>query len=62
MTEDDYAAAKLRCLSGFARGLSLDEATVREIYEAVGQETAATGASDYDHMAEVRKQMLVAAR
>lgn len=28
-------------LLGFARGLGLDEATVREIYEAVGREAVA---------------------
>jgi hypothetical protein len=44
----------------FAQGLGLDEETVREIYEAVGREAMATGASDDDRMAEVRKQMLTA--
>ena len=54
--------AELRGLLGFVRGLGLDEATVREIYEAVGREAMATGASDDDRMAEVRKRMLAAAR
>ncbi|KQP87164.1 hypothetical protein ASF55_12325 [Methylobacterium sp. Leaf119] len=43
---------------GFARGLGLDEATVREIYETVGREAMATGASNDDRMAEVQKRML----
>ncbi|QIJ77133.1 hypothetical protein GU700_22705 [Methylobacterium sp. NI91] len=62
MTEDEHAAAEMRSLLGFARGLGLDEATVREIYEAVGREVMATGASDDTRMAEVRKRMLAAAR
>jgi hypothetical protein len=44
------------------RELSLDEATVREIYEAVGREAMVTSSSDDDRMAEVRKRMLAAAR
>ncbi|MGW5960659.1 hypothetical protein [Methylorubrum thiocyanatum] len=52
----------MRGLLRFARGLGLDEATVREIYEAVGREAAEAGASDDDRMAEVRKRMLAAAR
>ena len=43
------------------QGLGLDEATVREIYEAVGREAMVTGASDDTRMAEVRKRMLAAA-
>ncbi len=62
MTDDERAAAEMRSLLGFARGLGPDEATVREIYEAVGREAAAAGASDDDRMAEVRKRMLAAAR
>ncbi|BDL38577.1 hypothetical protein ACWFZ6_23790 [Methylorubrum extorquens] len=56
----DQSAAELRGLLRFAQGLGLDEETVREIYEAVGREAMATGASDDDRMAEVRKQMLTA--
>lgn len=59
MTEDaDQSADELLGLLGFVRGLVLDEATVRAIYEAVEQEAAAAGASDDDCMAEVRKRML----
>lgn len=43
MTDDESSAAEMRGLLGFARGLGLDEATVREIYEAVGQEAAPAG-------------------
>ncbi|OAH20846.1 hypothetical protein AX289_27315 [Methylorubrum populi] len=56
------ADVEMRSLLGFARGLGLDEATVREIYEAVGREAVAVGASDDNRMAEVRKRMLAAAR
>ncbi|QDI81684.1 hypothetical protein E8E01_15170 [Methylorubrum populi] len=62
MTDDERAAAEMRSLLGFARGLGLDEETVREIYETVGREAMATGASDDARMAEVRKRMLAAAR
>ncbi|GAA0266995.1 hypothetical protein GCM10008965_38810 [Methylorubrum aminovorans] len=47
---------------GAARGLSPDEAAVREICEAVGRNAAATSVSDDDRMAEVRKRMLAAAK
>ncbi|SOR28663.1 conserved protein of unknown function [Methylorubrum extorquens] len=47
-------------LLGFARGIGLDEATVRDIYEAVGREAMVTGASDDERMAEIRKRMLLA--
>ena len=57
-TDDERTAAELRGLLGFAGGLGLDEATVREIYEAVGREAEAAGASDDDRMDEVRKRML----
>lgn len=36
--------------------------TVQEIDEAIGREAMATGASDDDRVAEVRKRMLAAAR
>jgi hypothetical protein len=62
MTDDERKAAEMRGLLGFARGLGLDEETVREIYKAVGREAMATGASDDTRMAEVRKRMLAAAR
>ncbi len=62
MSEGDRSAAELRGLLRFAQGLGLDEATVRVIYEAVGQEAAAAGVGDDDRMAEVRKRMLAAAR
>jgi hypothetical protein len=42
--EPEQSAAEMRSLLGFARGLGPDEATVREIYEAVGREAMATGA------------------
>lgn len=58
----ERSAAELRGLLRFAQGLGLDEATVREIYEAVGREALATGDSDDTCMAEVRKRMLTAAR
>lgn len=61
MTDAERSAAEMRSLLGFARGLGLDEATVREIYEAVGREAMVTGASDDDRMAEVRKRMTAAA-
>jgi hypothetical protein len=60
--QPDRPAAELRGLLRFAQGLGLDEATVREIYEAVGREAMVTGASDDTRMAEVRKRMLTAAR
>ena len=62
MRDDDQTAAEIRSLLGFARGLGLDEAAVREIYEAVGREAAAAGFVDDERMAEVRRQMLAAAR
>lgn len=58
--EPDQSAAEMRGLLRFAQGLGLDEAVVREIYEAVGQEAAAAGVGDDDRMAEIRKRMLVA--
>lgn len=62
MTEDERAADDMRGLLGFARGLGLDVATVREIYEAVGREAEQAGASDDERLAEARKRMLAAAR
>ncbi|GJE83869.1 hypothetical protein [Methylorubrum thiocyanatum] len=62
MTDDERTAAELRGLLGFARGLGLDEATVREIYEAVTREAAAAGVGDEERIAEVRKRMLTGAR
>jgi ribosomal protein S12 methylthiotransferase accessory factor YcaO len=59
--EPEQSAAEMRSLLGFASGLGLDEATVREIYEAVGREAMVTGASDDTRMAEVRKGMMAAA-
>ncbi|CAO4184620.1 hypothetical protein [Methylorubrum extorquens] len=56
--EPEQSAAEMRSLLGFARGLGLDEATVREIYEAVGREAMVTGTSDDERMAEIRKRML----
>ncbi|CAO4137941.1 hypothetical protein [Methylorubrum extorquens] len=56
----DRSAAEMRGLLRFAQGLGLDEATVREIYETVGREAMATGASDDTRMAEVRKRLLAA--
>ncbi|KAB7783504.1 hypothetical protein [Methylorubrum populi] len=53
MTDTDTSAAELRGLLGFARGLGLDDATVRELYEAVGREAADAGVADDDRMAEV---------
>jgi len=52
----------MRGLLRFAQGLGLDEVTVREIYETVGEEAAAAGAGDDDRMAEARKRMLAATR
>ncbi|QIJ76173.1 hypothetical protein GU700_17190 [Methylobacterium sp. NI91] len=60
--EPEQSAAEMRGLLRFAQGLGLDETTVREIYEAAGREAMATGASDDDRMAEVRKRMLAAVR
>jgi hypothetical protein len=56
--EPEQSAAELRGLLRFAQGLGLDEATVREIYEAIGREAMVTGASDDERMAEIRKRML----
>jgi hypothetical protein len=58
--EPEQSAAEMRGLLRFAQGLGLDEATVREIYEAVGREAMVTGASDDTRMAEVRKRMIAA--
>ncbi|WP_147019979.1 hypothetical protein [Methylorubrum extorquens] len=61
MSDADQSAAEMRGLLRFAQGLGLDEDTVREIYETVGEQAAEAGASDDDRMAEVRKRMLAAA-
>jgi hypothetical protein len=61
VTSTAQSAAVMRHLLGFARGLGLDVATVREIYVAVKEQAAETGASDGARMAEVRKRMLAAA-
>ncbi|CAO4152514.1 hypothetical protein [Methylorubrum extorquens] len=58
----EQSAAEMRGLLRFAQGLGLDEANVREIYEAVGQEAAAAGAGNDDRMDEARKRMLAAVR
>ncbi|WHQ68763.1 hypothetical protein [Methylorubrum extorquens] len=42
----------MRHLLGFVRGLGLDEAAVREIYETVGREGMATGAGDDVRLSE----------
>lgn len=55
---NDRSAAEMRGLLRFAQGLGLDEATVREICETVGQKAAAAGASDADRVAKVRQRML----
>lgn len=47
----DRSAAEMRGLLRFAQGLGLNEETVLEIYEAVGQEAAAAGVGDDDRMA-----------
>ncbi|MCY1644802.1 hypothetical protein [Methylorubrum sp. SL192] len=61
MTEaTDQSAAEMRGLLRFAQGLGLDEATVREIYEAVGREAADAGVNDGERMVEVRTRMLAA--
>ncbi|CAO4157357.1 hypothetical protein [Methylorubrum extorquens] len=60
MTEDERSTAEMRSPLGFALGLDLDEATVREIYEIVGREAAAASVSDDDRLDEVRKRMLAA--
>ncbi|WP_455989002.1 hypothetical protein [Methylorubrum extorquens] len=62
MTAAERSAAEMRGLLRFAQGLGLDEATVKEIYEAVGREAAEAGVGDDNRMAEVRKRMLMAAR
>jgi len=63
MTEDvERSAAEMRGLLRLAQGPGLDEATVREIYEAVGRNAMVKGASDDTRMAEVRKRMLAAVR
>ncbi|WP_437870836.1 hypothetical protein ACSD7O_13970 [Methylorubrum extorquens] len=58
----EQSAAEMRGLLRFAQGLGLDEATVREIYEAIGEQAKEAGAGDDTRMAEVRKRMLAAAR
>ena len=60
VSQHERSAAEMRGLLRFAQGLGLDEATVREIYGAVGRKAMATGASDDNRMAEVRKRMLLA--
>lgn len=45
----DQSAAEMRSLLGFARGLGLDEATVRETYETVGHEAAAHREGEAGH-------------
>lgn len=60
MIHSDRAAAEMRGLLGFARELGLDEATVREIYGAVGQDASEAGVSYDERMAEARKRMLAA--
>jgi hypothetical protein len=60
VSQHERSAAEMRGLPRFAQGLGLDEATVREIYEVVWWEAVATGASDDNRMAEVRKRMLLA--
>ena len=45
----NQSAAEMRSLLGFARGLGLDEATVREIYETVGREAAADREGEAAH-------------
>ncbi|MBB2964666.1 hypothetical protein [Methylobacterium sp. R2-1] len=62
MTDAERSAAEMRGLLGFARGLGLDEGTVRQIYETVGEEADEAGIGDDDRMAEVRKWMLAALR
>ncbi|MGW5837752.1 hypothetical protein ACWFZ6_06920 [Methylorubrum extorquens] len=62
MTDADQSAAELRGLLRFAQRLGLDEETVREIYETVGEQAAEAGVGDDDRMAEVRKRTLAAAR
>jgi len=51
MTDSERSAAEMRGLLGFARELGIEEATVREIYEAVGPESAASCVSDHDRFA-----------
>jgi len=46
VTDAERSAAEMRSLLGFARGLGLDEAIVREIYETVGREAMTTGPSN----------------
>ena len=58
--EPEQSAAELRSLLGFARGLGLDDAVVRLIYETVWWEASEVGVSDDDRMAEIRKRMLAA--
>ncbi|ARO56299.1 protein of unknown function [Methylorubrum extorquens] len=63
MTETtERSAAKMRGLLRFAQGLGLDEATVREIYEAVGEQAAEASVGDDDRLAEARKRTFAAAR
>ncbi|GJE70295.1 hypothetical protein CHKEEEPN_1832 [Methylorubrum podarium] len=62
MINTERSAAEMRGLLGFAHGLGLDEATVREIYKTVGRESAAADFSGDERLAEVRKWMLAAAR
>lgn len=62
MIDNERTAVEMSSLSGFARGLGLDDEIVRDIYGAVGREAAAAGGGDDDCMAKVRKRMLVAAR
>ncbi|UYW25913.1 hypothetical protein OKC48_21980 [Methylorubrum extorquens] len=52
----ERSAAELRGLLRFAQGLGLDEATAREIYEAVGREAAAVTDHDPASSASMRRK------
>ncbi|MBA9067146.1 hypothetical protein FHR71_000876 [Methylobacterium sp. RAS18] len=58
----ERSAAEIRGLLRFEQGPGLDEAAVREIYEAVGEQVAEAGVGDDDRTAELQKPMLAAAK
>lgn len=57
--DPDTAAAELRALLRFVRGLGLPEANVRAIYDAVCQEAEEAGDIDDDaRLAQVRRRLI----
>jgi len=51
VTDPERSAAEMRGLLRFAHGLGLDEETVREIYQTVGEDAAEVVVGDDHRMA-----------